>query len=547
MRVSTLNSDTVAVATKKNSAGLGVLAILFVAITSLFVFYQQLPPAPLGPDAPANAFSSSRAMESLRVIAQRPRPIGSLEHAAVRTYLIQQLNALGLQTEVQTSTRDAATINNVVALLKGSGDGPAVLLSAHYDTVVNSPGANDDGAGVATLLETARALKASPPLKNDLIFLFTDGEERGLLGAIAFVEQHPIAKRAALALNFEARGAGGPAVMFETSENNAALIAEFAKAAPYPNASSLSYEIYRRLPNNTDLTVFKYAGIAGLNFAYFDDLNRYHSPSDNVENINEAGLQHHGTYALALARHFGNASLDTSSSGNAIYFDLLGRWLVHYSMKWVLPATTLLTILFAAVTFFGCKRKRITPRGMIAGFFNFIVSAGAALVVAALGWALIDTAKSASDRETHPSGIYLGVFVLLGIAVAVIFYQRFFRKVAVENLAMGALVWWLLLLIGASIFVPGGSYLLFWPLLFSLAARFIMFTQNTTASGDSLKTLVLQSLLALPGIMLFVPIIYQIFAALGFFALSIVIPMLMLLFGLLIPHFALLTKQNKLA
>jgi hypothetical protein len=291
-----------------------------------------------------------------------------------------------------------------------------------------------------------------------------------LLGARAFVEQHPLAKRAAVALNFEARGAGGPAVMFETSENNAALIAEFAKAAPYPNASSLSYEIYRRLPNDTDLTVFKRAGIAGLNFAYFDRLDRYHSPSDNVENINEAGLQHHGAYALALARHFGNASLDTSSNGNAVYFALLGRWLVHYSMKWVLPMTALLTVLFAAVTFVGYKRKRVTPRGI------------------------------------------------------------------------GALACWLLLLIAASIFVPGGSYLLFWPLLFSLAARFIMFTQNTTA-----KTVALQSLLALPGIMLFVPIIYQLFAALGFFALIIVIPMLMLLFGLLIPHFALLTKQNKLA
>ena len=50
---------------------------------------------------------------------------------------------------------------------------------AHYDSVPFGPGAADDGAGVVTLLETARALKAGPPLKNDVIFLFTDGEEAG--------------------------------------------------------------------------------------------------------------------------------------------------------------------------------------------------------------------------------------------------------------------------------------------------------------------------------------------------------------------------------
>lgn len=45
------------------------------------------------------------------------------------------------------------------------------------------PGAADDASGAAILLKTARALKSETPLRNDVIFLFTDGEETGLFGA----------------------------------------------------------------------------------------------------------------------------------------------------------------------------------------------------------------------------------------------------------------------------------------------------------------------------------------------------------------------------
>lgn len=541
----------------KSSVGLGVLAFLFVGVSTLLAIYQLSPPRPLAANAPAGDFSSGRAMQSLRVISQRPHPMGTLEHAEVRNFLVQQLTTLGLETEVQAASvlsykqgnaLRAGSVHNVVARLKGSGDGQAVLLAAHYDTVPNSPGASDDGAGVSTLLETARALKTGAPLKNDVIFLFSDGEESGLLGAKAFVEQHPHAKQVAVALNFEARGASGPAVLFETSEDNGWLIGEFAKVARYPNANSLSYEIYRRMPNSTDMNVFKEARISGLNFAYFDAFTRYHSQSDNLENISEGSLQHQGTYALALARGFGNASLDAPRENNAVYFDLLGMALVHYSTKWVLPATAFLAILFAAVTWLGFKRKRLTPRGILYGFFAFVVSTGLAAAAATLVWWLIFKVQGVLGREVqddlYQSRIYLAAFLLLGIAVAAALYMRFFRKVGVENLSTGALLFWLILLVPASILVPGGSYLLFWPLLFALAARAMIFAARTPPD-DSVKTLALQSLFAIPGIVLFVPMIYQVFAALGFVAVGIVIAMLMLLFGLLIPHFAMMMSSRK--
>ena len=84
--------------------------------------------------------------------------------------------------------------------------GRAFLLVAHYDSVPTGPGATDNGAGVATVLETVRALKAGPALRNDVIVLLADGEERGLLGARAFVDGYPWAQEVGAVLNLDTRG-----------------------------------------------------------------------------------------------------------------------------------------------------------------------------------------------------------------------------------------------------------------------------------------------------------------------------------------------------
>ena len=51
---------------------------------------------------------------------------------------------------------------------------------AHYDSVEMAPGAGDDGAAVAAILETTRALVLDAPFKNSVMLIFTDGEEAGL-------------------------------------------------------------------------------------------------------------------------------------------------------------------------------------------------------------------------------------------------------------------------------------------------------------------------------------------------------------------------------
>src|SRR2546423_7577229 len=319
------------------SGSISLIALLFIAALAV---YQVKAPDAVSASAPATEFSSARAMNHLQVIAQKPHATGTAEIAEVRTYILQELKAMGLTADVQKATvirgdprssLSGGAVNNIVAQLPGSDDGKAVMLVAHYDTVPMAKGASDDGAGVAALLETARALRAGPTPKSRILFLFTDGEEAGLLGAKAFMEAHPWAKEVKLLFNFEARGSRGPSIMFETSDDNGWLIEEFAKVAPHPIANSASYDIYKRLPNDTDFTVFKRAGLTGYNFAYMDGSPDYHSPQDSLASIDERSLQHHGSYALALARHFANLDFSEGKRGNAVYFNFIGQTLIHYS------------------------------------------------------------------------------------------------------------------------------------------------------------------------------------------------------------------------
>lgn len=226
----------------------GVAALGFSTCLALLSISSQSP-GQIVPNVTPGEFSSARALDHLQAIAAKPHPIGAPAHAEVRHYIVGELMKMGLEPQLQKTTAvntrwgssyRAATVQNIVAKLEGTANTRAVLLVAHYDAAPHSHGASDNGAAVVSLLETLRALKASEPLKNDVIFLATDGEEVGLLGAIAFVEQHPWARDVGVVLNFEARGDHGPSIMFQTSEGNGWLIEEFAQTVREPVANSLS-------------------------------------------------------------------------------------------------------------------------------------------------------------------------------------------------------------------------------------------------------------------------------------------------------------------
>jgi hypothetical protein len=536
-----------------------ILLALFLVLAATFSIREHDPPAAISTAAPADVFSAARAAQHLAVIAEQPHAIGYAGHQKVQDYLLQQLAAAGVDPQIHSSVTvqrgasdksdlvQVVALANILARLKGTGGGKAVLLMAHYDSLRNSFGASDNGAAVASLLETLRALKAGPPLKNDVIFLFTDGEEDGLLGARAFTTEHQWVEDVGVALNFDARGNRGPVIMFETSQNNGWLIEQFGEAAPYPMAHSLSYELYRLLPNDTDLTLFKKAGIPGLNFANIDGIEGYHSPLDNLQSVDQNTVQHRGSYALALARHFGNVDLIQARARNAVYFDLFGSTLIRYSTAWVIPLTLLVFVVFVAVVVLGFKRRKLSLRGIVVGFIALFVSLLVASLAGWLLWRVSWMIRPGPSAAATQSRLLLFAFVALAIAITVAVYTFVRERANMESVAVGSLVWWLFLLVITSLFVPGATFVLQWPLLFSLIGLGWMMFSNPGKRTRSLVDMVVLGLCAIPAMILMAPVIYQIFVGLTLNFSFLVIALLVLLLGLLLPQLRLIATPFKWA
>jgi Peptidase family M28 len=531
-------------------------AMLLIPLALWLALYRQRPPEIVPADAPPAEFSSARAVEQLKVIAARPHPVGSPEHKAVQQYILQQLTALGLGPEVQRTTVvsrqwgvpfRAATVENIVARLRGTGQGEALMLVAHYDSVPTGPGAGDDGAAVAALLETLRAIKAGgQPLKNDLIFLFSDGEEVGLLGAKAFADEHAWAKDVRLVLNFEARGNGGPSIMFETSDRNGRLVREFVAAAPRPAfGNSFSGEIYKLLPNDTDFTIFRRSGWDGLNFAFIGGLTHYHTMLDDVAHLDERSLQHQGSYALALARHFGSLDLAQSRREDAVYFDVAGALFVLYSKTWAWPLTICVALLYSGLTVWGIRRKQLTGRALAVGVLALLLSMICAGTVVHLVWWVVRRAGGPGvltpQGGTYHSALYMIGFVCLALACFTTINRLLGERTSALGLFVGGLFWWLVLMILTTLFLPGCSYLFTWPMLFSLIGVAATFALSGRGASAERWLPVALSCCALPGIILLTPAIYQIGIALALGLSGPLMVLVVLLLALLIPHLELMT------
>lgn len=457
------------------------IAVLFVALCVVFAERASRPPVAAPASGPLTEFSAERAMKHVVAIAQRPHPIGSAEHDRVRDYLVAQLSNLGLEPQIQNATgvgtrsADAGRVQNILARIPGrQNGGPAFLLVAHYDSVEAGPGAADDGAGIAAILETVRAVCAGAPLLHDIIVLFTDGEEAGLLGAAAFVREHPWAKDAAMALNFEARGTTGRSLMFETGPGNLDAV-RVLRTVPGVTAGSMFVTVYRTMPNDTDLSELALLGIPALNFAFGDGVDRYHTSHDDIAHLNTGSLQHHGQQALALTRAFANEPLPRPRTGDAVFFELPVLGLVVYSEKWAILLALFAAALAVVVIIRSRRESTRFGRDVVLGAaatIGAVVLSGAAAYLVGLILSLLHT-KLPWGGAPAWSPVYWAAVATLSLAISTACYVAVRRRGSVAGLHAGALLIWTLLSLATAAIAPGCSYLFTWPVLVvALAALF---------------------------------------------------------------------------
>ncbi len=360
--------------------------------------WRYSPPAPLPLDAPAPEFSAARAQEQLAALMGdgTPHPTGSAEAERVRQVILQRLSQLGYAPRLQarwvcSSIYSCAEVQNILAVREGTQPGaPAVMISSHYDSVAAGPGASDDGVGVAATLEIARALAGQPPLSHPVWFFLNDGEEGGLKGAEALVADPRTLASVGAVVNMEARGSGGPSLMFETSDRNAPMIALYARQVTRPVTNSLYYTIYKLLPNDTDLTVYKRVGLRGLNFAYVGNEVHYHTPLDDFGHADPGSIQHQGQNALQMVRGLAAAPLPEGTE-DAVFFDLFSLGTLHFSPLIIRGLAVLALLLVGGALWRARRRDRLAWPDLGWGLLAFWGAVLGTAALAALTHAVLHT------------------------------------------------------------------------------------------------------------------------------------------------------------
>jgi hypothetical protein len=466
---------------------LPLTALIILTVTIGLGLIPSSRPAASAASAPLQEFSSERARAHVVHLAKTPRMMGTAEHELARDYIVAELKRLNLAPEVQNTCAVrvnergwamGGNVQNVAARIRGAGGGRAILLSAHYDSVAMGPGAADDASGVAVLLETARVLTTGTPLADDVILLFTDGEEYGLVGAEAFVSQHKWARDVGVALNFEARGSAGPVYLFETSSPNGKLIHELSRSVAYPTASSLFYEIYRILPNDTDLTVFRRAGYGGMNFAFVDKVIDYHTPEDTEQNLDSRSLQQSGLYAVSMTRALGNDDLHSGPDHDLIYFSIVGSGLLTYPSSLALPLSVVALVLTICALALALSRKRVSTAAVLFGLLAVpsaaALAGGAAMVVARIVQIIRPDFAFFFMGDIYSHWAFLAAEVVAGGALAAVALGAMLRRWAPFGMWLGALLWASAAHLALANSMPGASYLFAWPHLASAVCALIV-------------------------------------------------------------------------
>ncbi|WP_126426502.1 M28 family peptidase [Brevibacillus marinus] len=460
----------------------------------------------------------SNILKHLDRIAESPHPTGWPGNDRVRRYLTEQIQAAGLVPVVQTETIvstdkgrttfvSAAEVHNVMARVPGKAPTKALLLMAHYDSESYSPGAGDDGVAVAVLLETMRYIAQGNRLNNDVIFLFTDGEELGLYGARGFWNRHPWSRDVGLVLNFEAKGTTGPSILFQTSEQNGWLISRLGGMTDAIIGHSLADEVYRFLSNDTDLTVPLEKGIAGLNFAFGGSPTHYHTPLDSREHVDVRSVVHHALYAYQLTLGFGNVDLADTKAADRIYFPLFGK-ILHYPQKMAYVLTGIVIALTAALLWLGLKKRLLTLRGILIALLT-LYGIGVLITAVACGlWSLLRTgiAKMTLADAVYHAGYYHMLFLGLSGSIALLVWGYVRTKLSIREQFFGVLTGWVLVLLGLTVVLPGGTYLLTWPLLIQLCGPGAALLAANSPNGV-LRNPWLNLLNAWPPLVLIVPVL----------------------------------------
>ncbi|MBM7714908.1 hypothetical protein JOC94_001880 [Bacillus thermophilus] len=249
-------------------------------------------------------FASDRAMKHLQHLSVDigPRVTGTEQEKQAAQYIKTEFEKMGYEVSTQEfDIRGGQKSQNVIAVNKPKGisNPELVYVTAHYDSVSRSPGANDNGSGTSTMLELARAMKHLETTK-EIRFVAFGAEEIGLVGSRYYVGQLPAGDIERSIANFNLDMVGtkyesASQLHVNTVDGNSNLVWESVKAA------SEQLEIDEGILNlyqfsRSDHVPFHEAGIDAALFIWMVPGTAglepwYHTPDDKIENISPERVQ----------------------------------------------------------------------------------------------------------------------------------------------------------------------------------------------------------------------------------------------------------------
>jgi hypothetical protein len=334
-------------------------------------------------------------------------------------------------------------------------------------------------------------------------------------------------------------------MLIETNRGNGKLIAEFTQANPkYPVANSLVYSIYKMLPNDTDLTVFREDGdIEGLNFAFIDDHYDYHTQRDNFERLDRSTMAHQGSYLMPLLGYFANSDLNNLKSlDEFIYFNVPFFKLVSYPFEWIWPMFAFAVLIFIVLLAVGFKKGVLKLQESLKGFLPLLLALTINGIIGYYSWTVLKWLypgyKDILHGFTYNGHSYITAFVLFAIAICFWVYSKF-KKIETPNLLVAPIFFWLLLCGLVAFYLPGASFFIV-PVYGLLVAFMVVINQKEPSAY-------LLVILALPALWIYAPFIKMFPIGLGLKMMVTATLLTTLTFFLLLPLFGLYKHKKRLA
>lgn len=474
-----------------------VFLMIIVFAVGILVGLQQMKPPVLPSESDTDYTAYKQMLDNLKEMTVVPHPAGSKELESVRIHILSQIREMGLEPIVETEVytiddiasglsdepdeeneikdyirneayfneSDELILKNILVKLDAPNTDRGILMMAHYDTEKGTPGAGDDMISVCALLEAMREQSKNNNLKNDIYFLFCDGEELGAFGSKAFVESHPEMKESIdLVINVDGRGNRGGVLMFESSTNNYELMRYFKLANSRPLAFSFTTSLYRKMPNITDMTNFLDAGYSGLNFTVTEGVENYGAMSDNYENFNPGTAYNYLRTVREMADYSAKEQFQgNSSKQDGVYFPFMPGHLVLMSnaVAYILSGFVVLAAMLWLIL--QSRRGRVRFRGIAISTGQLI---GTIAVMTLLSWCIASLATQIMHlgESSNTETLFLCQTLVLTFGTLGISFFRMHKQSLTEALA-GLLPLLMLLIIGTTVFFISISYLFTLPTL----------------------------------------------------------------------------------